>query len=58
LIGGDGKQQSLEELALARRFGVSGMNGIGKAMKSVQGSAGKGGSSLKIQERDLTGVSL
>jgi hypothetical protein len=38
LIGGNSKQQSVEQLALASWLGVSGVYSVGKVMKTVESS--------------------
>lgn len=38
MIGGNGKQQSVEQLALASWLGVSGVKSISKVMKTVESS--------------------
>ena len=38
LICGNGKQQGVEQLTLASWLGVSGVNSVGKVMKTVESS--------------------
>jgi hypothetical protein len=38
LVGGNSKQEGIEELALASWLGVSGVNRVGKVMKTVESS--------------------
>ena len=38
LVGGNSKQEGIEELALAIWLGVSGVNRVGKVMKTVESS--------------------